>query len=495
MIAVLRKDLRLSLDVLLPWVMVVVAVVGVGALSGRFRGIFSAFPSRTVLLEEFATILVLSVGAMTAWITAVVVHGDRRHRAGMLAATLPMSSSRRDGTRFASIVVASALPVGVCVAAQMLRGTSTTVGPLIEPGRTWWLPIAMGIAGIGWAWLAARWTRKTFEVVGLSVVGGALAIGAGLGGAWIYDVMVVAPLATVPGTVEFRGRLMSEAMVSLPPIALLSSGLVAVVVARLIGRSRRRAATVCLAAVVTLAMIAVPAIAGAAAARGAVLGNSQSAQMFREYEKLERVRSLPEGIVVEYLRAWNGGADEPLSIGNDRPGVSTWELWQVFCASGGRPAAVTEALAALTRVDTAANAAFTMQSRAACRRLAAGDDPAIELDAVRRYPRDYAARFYALRALVTHRFLDGDAHAATLAEWANTPRSPEREEVGALVRFLEYVRDRQPPSSRIAKGADDAAQALRQAWQFVGDDELPDLPPMDEARAGRSDVTNGGTPR
>jgi hypothetical protein len=477
MIAILRKDLRLSLDALVPWLAVVVAIVGFGMVSAHFRNVFSMLPSRAALLEEFASLLVLSIGAVTAWITAVVLHGDGRHRAGSLAAALPVSPAARDLTRFLSVLATSAVPIAVCMFAQQSRSYAGTLSTVVEPGRAWWLPIAMGVAGIGWAWMVGEWTRRVFEIVMLSVVASLLSVGMGLAGAWLYDSLVLSPLVDgLPGALEFRQMFWQDWMKAIPGLALLVGGGAALVLSFLRRTIGWRRAPL-LSGLTVLAAFALPAAAGAFTGHQSVGGDSRTAQMRANAEQLRRVQSTTDADMVAFLAAWNAGSDEPLALGSDIAAMEPAEVF-VNLERMARSASVERALAGLSRVDRADAALLTLRARYLTRGHRDQRTAAVELEAIRHHPTDRHLRSFAkgaVHASVAARGILEGKDLEALAQWL-AQQADSSLDVAELVQMLSFYAAHVQGDAREHQAVQEAARALRQAWKITSDESLPPLP-------------------
>ena len=104
----LAKDLRLSLDALRPWGLLLLAAVGVAAIGVAISGPaeMRALSAEARFLTELAKCLTLTSGVVAAWIAACVLHGEQRHRADAFTGALPLGRTRRALTKVLAIVAA-----------------------------------------------------------------------------------------------------------------------------------------------------------------------------------------------------------------------------------------------------------------------------------------------------------------------------------------------------------------------------------------------------
>lgn len=130
--ALVLKDLRLSLDALLPWVLIVVGITIIGVI---LRATPASMPWADLHDFRLAELLVLlgwlvggSAAIVTAWSTGVILHGDRTHGAWMLTRSVPVPGSSRVLGKSVAILGAALVPVvtGVLLGAAgaLLQGRS-----------------------------------------------------------------------------------------------------------------------------------------------------------------------------------------------------------------------------------------------------------------------------------------------------------------------------------------------------------------------------------
>lgn len=117
--ALVLKDLRLSLDTLVPWALIVVGLAVFGVV---LREIPTAMP--WVELDhlgfgEFLFLVAMIIGGsapiVAAWSTGAIVHGDRSHGAEMLTGLVPVAGWSRALAKLVAIVGAVLLPLAVAL--------------------------------------------------------------------------------------------------------------------------------------------------------------------------------------------------------------------------------------------------------------------------------------------------------------------------------------------------------------------------------------------
>jgi len=170
MTALIAKDLRLSLDALRPWTLVLFAVLSVWLVALWLGPLATGvYADANRILGELGAILTISSGFVAAWITACVVHGDQSHRADGLAAAMPVGRGLRLLAKVLSIIAACSVPIGITVLVQIIRSRQGGI-TLFTPdfGRSWQLPIVAALIGVGLTLGVAPLTRRIFETVGLA---------------------------------------------------------------------------------------------------------------------------------------------------------------------------------------------------------------------------------------------------------------------------------------------------------------------------------------
>ena len=192
MLQLVTKDLRLATDALRPLLVVIgglllgVAVLSLVPAATRPWGggdIDLAFTVRSV------GVLLLGFGAIFgAWTTAVILLGDRRHRAGALSATIPLGAGKRWLSRVVAFLACYAIVIGGSSAVQEPK-------PLVALGfgtLSWLFGTAMALV-----WMPAfgqgRATRVS-AIVALSTVSVAILLVADVAAAVLGFEWIVAPL-------------------------------------------------------------------------------------------------------------------------------------------------------------------------------------------------------------------------------------------------------------------------------------------------------------
>src|SRR5262245_15359823 len=117
MTTLVLKDLRLALDALRPWALVVVGLaVGMLILRALPQSLDPWGLHHVSVPELFGYVAffagVTGVGIST-WSSSAVVQGDRRHGANALAATLPSTSRARVQSKLFAVLVAALTPAFV----------------------------------------------------------------------------------------------------------------------------------------------------------------------------------------------------------------------------------------------------------------------------------------------------------------------------------------------------------------------------------------------
>lgn len=169
MTVLFAKDLRLSLDALRPWGLLLLAAVGVAAIGVAISGPaeMRALTAEARFVTELAKGLTLTSGVVAAWIAACVLHGEHRHRADAFTGALPLGRTRRALTKVLAIVAATLLPATLAVGLQFFRDPHWSM-TLVVPdlGRSWAVPAVASLAGLSFAVAIAPLSRRVFETVG-----------------------------------------------------------------------------------------------------------------------------------------------------------------------------------------------------------------------------------------------------------------------------------------------------------------------------------------
>lgn len=187
----LAKDLRLSLDTLLPWGLIVAGfgVVAAG-LSRLPQAVVPDALGRLTLgdaLDYTAIVVGGTSVAVAAWVAAVVAQGDRIHGAEHLMAAMPVPAWRRVTSKLAAVALGAAAPV---IVASLCFAIARTLieRDTISRGESWWLlAAASGAAFVGAALGlgVSSIVRGPFRVVAIALLLGALGALLGLLASWI----------------------------------------------------------------------------------------------------------------------------------------------------------------------------------------------------------------------------------------------------------------------------------------------------------------------
>jgi len=186
MIALLRKDLRLSADALLPWTLIVIGV-SVGGLAilrlpGTVAPRWTGLSSASELMYSVAILVAVSTPFVAAAVTALVLHGDRRHGAAALMGTLPIATSRRFLAKATAIAIAWCLLIvavlGLEGAGTWLEGSSTSA---LFASADVLQPVALGSAiAIGLTVASGAFVRTPLHAVLVALILGVAGIGLGI---------------------------------------------------------------------------------------------------------------------------------------------------------------------------------------------------------------------------------------------------------------------------------------------------------------------------
>ena len=187
--ALLTKDLRLSLDVLRPWAIVVVGLaLGVFILS---RAPESLLPDalRAISIGELFVFVAGVVGftavIVSAWSAASIAQGDRTHGAAMLAAALPIAPSHRALSKATALLPATLAPPLVVCALYTLGRQLGYAPNDFSVGVVTGLVAAASAVGAGLALGVAPLIRSRFQTVAVALLVGLAGGMLGVLGAWI----------------------------------------------------------------------------------------------------------------------------------------------------------------------------------------------------------------------------------------------------------------------------------------------------------------------
>lgn len=474
----LAKDLRLSLDALRPWGLLLLAAVGVAAIGVAISGPaeMRALSAEARFLTELAKCLTLTSGVVAAWIAACVLHGEQRHRADAFTGALPLGRTRRALTKVLAIVAATLLPAALAVGLQLVRDPSWSM-TLVVPdlGRSWAVPAVTSLAGLAFAVAIAPLSRRIVETVGLAMIVtvafGLLAAGAGAVTFTVASaraVRLLGPDAEVLRTAGERGvgAAVGVGIACAAVMALLLG-------ARQLARGERRQRRVPYA-LTLIAMTAAAATTGGAIAMVSVGANDAwLRRAVREAEQPALLRMADAAAIARLLDAWNAGAasggQNELLLGSgdlasasmDGEGILQW-LTHRDAGNRLQDPIVREAVRRLNRMDTAQHAHTVLWLRSV---TAPFNDPAVEalrLDAIAAFPRQ----------------------TGFLVDWTSDHLPPEAlprgwaeggNERAILTRALELLDERTPRDDDDAARTRRAIDALRKAWH------LPEATSRDEA--------------
>jgi hypothetical protein len=199
---VLAKDLRLSLDALLPILLIIGGFLLVGSLIHALPDRLLPDAFRLFGLSDFLASVSMVLGLLSpflaGWCTAAVMLGDGRHRGLRLAASLPVPRRTARLARFLALLPGLLLPAVLCV---LLFALARLLDPsIVFKGTTelpWWMPLTLSAVGTLAVWCAARTGERSMFAVQLigHLTTLALVVG-GYGIAW----------ATIPLTLPELGR-------------------------------------------------------------------------------------------------------------------------------------------------------------------------------------------------------------------------------------------------------------------------------------------------
>lgn len=173
MTILLAKDLRLSLDAIRPWVVIllglVAAAAGVSLLPAQTRpyGLHTMSVAEAIAaIGGFAGM----AGVVTAaWIAATVAHGDGRHGAGSLSIVLPVAGRSRVLSKLLAIAVATAIVSSVAILLRQLAPAMVLARAPV-PGLAAWLVAVLAVVGAALALGVAPLTRAVFPTVMIALL-------------------------------------------------------------------------------------------------------------------------------------------------------------------------------------------------------------------------------------------------------------------------------------------------------------------------------------
>lgn len=209
MMSVLSKDLRLSLDALLPWTLTVCGVLlGMIVLSLLPVDMRPEFAWRFTLVDAFqifAVIVGVSTLGLSAWAAGAIAQGDQRHGAWLLDWSMPLSPMRRRVSKCIAVLVAAMVPALVVVA-SLAAATAWSQSP--DRGRgadqvSFGLGATVSVSLIGAALAlgVAPFVRGSFKVVFVVFLLGLGGVLLGILGGWsVFDTATAAYQAANPGS-------------------------------------------------------------------------------------------------------------------------------------------------------------------------------------------------------------------------------------------------------------------------------------------------------
>ncbi len=200
MTSLVAKDLRISLDAVLPLAMVIAGLLLVALLATLVpNGAGPAFLSGVtfrVAVQYFSALLLAGSFVVAAWVTASVLLGDASHRAAALAASMPVGARTRSVSKLTAIVLSVGGVLGLAWVAH--QRTSEAGAPIFFVSRTtvsagYWISTAFAgaaLAGITARLCGAVWRTVATTLASATVIGVVALLGAWGGYAW-----ALAPLA------------------------------------------------------------------------------------------------------------------------------------------------------------------------------------------------------------------------------------------------------------------------------------------------------------
>ncbi len=328
MTTLLLKDLRLSLDVLRPWGLLVAGfAVGMWLLASLpstlvpvdLRGM-----SLAEMLIALAALIAATSMAVGAWLATVIVRGDQSHGAGALAAILPTSPSRRVGSKVIALAAATAmLPLAAAAAlvvALTLRPTATAE----SLGRLLLLPaaaLAGAFIGAGAASFIATLVRGTFAIVAISLLGILLAgISGSASAATGLQLLCrdVVDAGARPGAITEYLLLRSSVLTGGAIASIATTGLAAGIVGMTAMARPRGARWIAMSGA---ALLLVALITGLASSKAIVANDPQLANWSAYNERLAEKLSLQELAAFVRSMTRDGGIKDPIGSWNQTQAI------------------------------------------------------------------------------------------------------------------------------------------------------------------------------
>ncbi|MCA9286407.1 MAG: hypothetical protein KDA22_14370 [Phycisphaerales bacterium] len=310
MSALLAKDLRLSADVLRPWILTVVGFL-LGALV-VLRLPDTVLPEALVRFTtaDLLAFVALATGAsglvLSAWAAAAIVQGDRGHGAELLAASLPLSGWRRALSKGVVLVAALAVPVAVATIAYVASGWLQSMPGTLRPLWTAQFALLASLAGAGFAVPFALLLRGAWKVVVLAIVSAIVAAGLSILGAslvtgWFTSLVNTARNAAIDQYIPaFRADRIHAIGLSFGLAGAATIGLLG----GLIGVARppgRRLAGLTLAAAPVAAFLLSTFAARVAIARDQVFWSSSFGEVLLAHEA-------PDAVIAQAILDWGAAA-------------------------------------------------------------------------------------------------------------------------------------------------------------------------------------------
>jgi len=195
--ALVQKDLRLSVDGLLPWALIVVGLLAGGVvlvnLPQSVAPQMTGLSSHAELFHSISMLVALTAPLVAAALAALILHGDRRHGADALMGALPIRGRARVASKMLAITIAAILPPLTATAIEALAmrfdGRVGAGSPLLSHPQPIVSFVGCAIA-VGLILASAGVVRRPMQAIGIGVVYGVLAFAAGLAG----HAIVIGPL-------------------------------------------------------------------------------------------------------------------------------------------------------------------------------------------------------------------------------------------------------------------------------------------------------------
>jgi hypothetical protein len=207
MTILLAKDLRLSLDALRPWALIVLGfglIAGLASLLPRSLVPFnSGISTASELVATIGGLAGITCIAAAAWIAASVAHGEERHGAASLHSALPVGRGGRGLSKAAAILAGTLAVAFVSILLQQSAGMGVLVHRFVPGLPASWVLVG-ALAGAGFGMGIASATRGVFPTVMIALL---LAVGAALAGgggaAVVFPVAAAKYLAVADAVGQF----------------------------------------------------------------------------------------------------------------------------------------------------------------------------------------------------------------------------------------------------------------------------------------------------